>query len=263
MMKAVTHANLRRSNRPKITCITQSLTEGGGSQLHKRISTWAFAASFELDYLHSPLTSVDHSEGDNWLEQWNSLLDFERALEICPPLTFPRTISASRLVWKLLLSREMDTIWVIENPHFFSDVFPEAIHRLRPKLREIFDRKSPVPTAAVGVHLRLLQPRDVEFTESRHSNATRIFEFLGSLGFRGEEISIFVSPSSRLESVQLPRGVQVCTDGAIETFSQMVSCKHLIIGKSSLSYVSGLLNNNVVFYEEFWHPGMPDWKRVG
>lgn len=44
-------------------------------------------------------------------------------------------------------------------------------------------------------------------------------------------------------------------------FNAMVNADILVVSKSSLSYVAGLLNTKIVYYNEFWLPGLNHWKR--
>ena len=45
------------------------------------------------------------------------------------------------------------------------------------------------------------------------------------------------------------------------TFIDLVLADTLVTSKSSLSYTAALLNTNEIYYNPFWHPPLPHWKR--
>jgi hypothetical protein len=44
-----------------------------------------------------------------------------------------------------------------------------------------------------------------------------------------------------------------------ETFHSLVSAKVLVTAKSSLSYSAAILNENIVYYQDFWHKPLDHW----
>lgn len=47
-----------------------------------------------------------------------------------------------------------------------------------------------------------------------------------------------------------------------KTFHSLVRAKVLVMAKSSFSYGAGLLNENIVYYEDFWHKSLDNWINI-
>ena len=47
---------------------------------------------------------------------------------------------------------------------------------------------------------------------------------------------------------------------ALGAFRTLVEADVLIISRSSFSYIAGHLNENLVYYQPFWHPPLPHWR---
>lgn len=47
-----------------------------------------------------------------------------------------------------------------------------------------------------------------------------------------------------------------------ETFHYLVTAKILVTAKSSLSYCAALLNDNLIYYLDFWHKPLNKWIKI-
>jgi hypothetical protein len=47
-----------------------------------------------------------------------------------------------------------------------------------------------------------------------------------------------------------------------QTFHTFVTAKVFVMGKSSLSYAAAILNEGTVYYQEFWHKPLDNWKNA-
>ena len=240
------------------TCLE---TDGGGAQIHSRIATWAFARAVGAEFLNTPMRKVDHGIDEQWVSRWNRLIIFQPEIRT----EFPSN-EASMSVLEILLANwkpAKELTINVKNPHYFTDAFPEAIQNIRSDLRKLFQPATLNSnwTCDFGIHLRLLQPKDVEFTSNRLSSLEQIVLQL-ELRDSSKEVVVFTSPVAERNLSGVPAHFSFCTDDALVTITKMTSAKNLVIGKSSMSYVAGLLSEQTVWYPEFWHPPMPDWKRL-
>lgn len=244
----------------RLTC---DRSDGGGAQLHGRISTIAFARTFGLDYVHTPITEVHITETRETSEKWNSLLDFSIFGEAVEVGSSPRTpVTFFGLILSIFLGRagRQSQIYQVDHCHFFTDRFPRAVHRLRSELRVAFFRKN-------GYELR-----EEILLHIRSQMASEDTNFLRRSDKETMERKILMAKSTphpcRIIGVSIGSDVTGQSDGEIsieegldayDSFRAFVQASVFIMAKSSLSYVAGLLNPNTVFYEAHWHPKMPDW----
>jgi hypothetical protein len=88
-----------------------------------------------------------------------------------------------------------------------------------------------------------------------------------SLGDRDLTLSIFSTSWCPIlaDPGRYPANVRLnySTEASVfDVIQSMALSDYLLMAKSSLSYVGALLSTGVVFYQEFWHPALPHWKRL-
>jgi hypothetical protein len=47
-----------------------------------------------------------------------------------------------------------------------------------------------------------------------------------------------------------------------DTFHSFVTAKVLVTAKSSLSYSAAILNENTIYYQDYWHKPLDHWNKV-
>ena len=269
-MLPVIRARIRLSgNPPRITC---DRNDGGGAQLHGRISTIAFAEALGLKYVHTPLSDVHFMETDEEVERWNKLIKFTRF--------WPGVIDDARIVeFKSLLSlvakvvvgtlRDQDLLQV-EHCHSFTDRFPKYIDALRPRLLAAFQANDLVMDEKltlggdVVIHFRgLVGPEDASSPRlSSNSILGKKIAIARNQRKTEKTLVICVNPTPELMQ-ELDETFILDADSDVHTaFTYLARAKVAILARSSLSYVAALVNPNTVYYEDFWHPKMPGWKLV-
>ena len=256
-------------NPPLITC---DRSDGGGAQLHGRISTIAFAETLGLKYAHTPLSKVHFMETDEEVERWNTLIKFSK---FWPQVNEKHRIvevkSLSSLLGKLLFGRwfgNEETLQV-EHCHAYTDRFPKRIAELRPRLRSAFEASDlamgqELPLQDVVIHFRgLVGPEDESSPRlSSNSMLRKKITIARNLRKADHSLVICVNPTPELRQVLDETFVLDAGSDVQTAFMFLARAKVAILARSSLSYVAALLNPNTVFYETFWHPKMPDWKSV-
>jgi hypothetical protein len=208
------------------------------------------------------MTSVDHGEGGDWVDRWNNLVDFRFQSALPPSVTWEggTVLSVLSSPWR----QKGSTNYIsVSNPHFFTDACPEFVNSIRPKLRSRF---VPTPDCSideidVAIHLRLYQPKDVQFTSSRLSNLSEVISKLNLLPVM-KTVTVFVSPNALDSLSDLPKGFEVSSEDALVSITRMSQAKTLVIGRSSMSYLAGLVSSGEVWCPKFWHPPMADWKKL-
>lgn len=240
--------------------------DGGGAQLHNRIATWAFSNAVGAEFHNSPMVKVWHGEGNPelWIRRWNDLFSFPKVER-----NFAAEEVAELRVLRILLNpwrgRGGRPIQVnVKNPHYFTDVFPSSVHAIRPRIRTAFSLPAGIQmnwTQDVGLHLRVSQPTDTSPVQDRVSDLKVIIRRL-ALQDSSKRVIVFASPSSSELPSAMLQNFELSTDDAPTAFGKMTKVKELVVGKSSMSYVAGLVSENKVWCPEFWHPPMPDWETL-
>lgn len=256
--------NRIRKVRYVLTYATAFDKDGGGAQLHNRIATWAFSNATGGEFHNSPMVKVWHAEGDPelWIRRWNDLFDFPRVNKNEVPEEIYELKVTQILLYPWRGSSGATINVNVVNPHYFTDVFPLSVHSIRPKIRRIFQLPDVIPShwsRDVGLHLRVSQPTDTTPITGRVSDLGVILKTL-ELKNSSRTVVVFSSPSSADPPIILTSDFEVSNDDALVSIGKMTLVKELVLGKSSMSYIAGLVSTKKVWYQEFWHPAMPDWE---
>ena len=252
--------------------LTCDRTDGGGAQLHGRISTIAFARHLGLKYLNTPLRKVDYASVSD-LKSWNQVIDFSSFSEadsaLIPGARYKKVESVFKLVLgicSLLLSQQAgNTITVFEVPHCheFTNLFPHLIMGLRKELRanvgcSISKVSGPECFEAV-IHVRGAIG-GVEDDSPRRSSFDLVREKISQARTAAGHVVIYSSEYDlRLEGAGAQQSEIDSSSDVFQVLRCMAQAEYFYMAKSSLSYVGALLCRGKVYYEPFWHPPMDDW----
>lgn len=252
-----------------VTC--QGKSDGGGAQWHACFSVMALAHHLGLTYHHSPFLQIEHGPIDSkaWIASWNGLFQLGPPLEVD---NLHRISCASPLdLAQRILNQPPSSgaLFVLEHAHGLTNRQPQLMASLRPFLRQAY-RPSPVlPLPPSPLHKTLVvhvRRGDVQvdgnhchrFTSSVSIAAT-CRQVLARHPHLQQVLLLSASPDADL--------LALCRNGFLldskhDVFTHlhwMSQAGCLVIAKSSLSYLGGLLNPYFVFAEHFEHPPLPDW----
>jgi hypothetical protein len=254
--------------------LTCNRSDGGGAQIHGRFSVLAFANYFEVKFRNTPITNAhfgntkDWDTSDaSWDLKWNSLILFENLTK--DELLGRKVIKVSttsnlwKVILKLILTAKIKDkyIFELESAHSFTDLKPKLLNSLKGLFQKMLVPASLFSDEKIVVHLR----RGSDLTANvRYEKDEKLFKWLSSLisKYPNNLIRVYTN-----EFFQLPLEFQnlVIVDYQSDPFqaiTHMANSKVLIIAKSSMSYIAGLMNNGVVYCPNFWHPKMKDWLYV-
>lgn len=244
--------------------------DGGGAQLHSAVATFAFARSKGCEYLHLPLTSVEHavSPVSAWVQRWNSVLIFPSIADgRVPVLSLDSKMAAIRaFFWYqefvVLCSRDFRR---------FANSNPRVYEHLRQEIRSMYRPDSTretrqTQTIVMSVHVRRgdvarTGKNSFRFTpnDEVRNSVLRVLNLLPQV----PQITIYSNSSAEDMHDFVVEGWTVETEiDAISTFNRLVDSHELVLGKSSFSFLAGILTDGRVWYENFWHPPLPSWQRL-
>lgn len=256
-----------RSFKSKIA-ITCDRDDGGGAQVHGRISTLAFARAVGLQFFHTPMTRVHFARGESDIDKWNNVIRFDQIAPLVPAEMVIQVVpSLPSLIFRLffLSQHNQPLCYEIAHCHGFTDRFPETISDLIPELK--LHVGTPLIRERVGCSDSIIHVRGEIGGVSKESPRRSTLESIKlkiskSLKVAGDSgVVIFTSEfSAELESLEA-EGVHFDYQSDVFTaLNCMVQAQYLYLAKSSLSYVAGILSSGTVYYEAFWHPKLKHWE---
>lgn len=255
-------------NAPLVTC---DRNDGGGAQLHGRISTIVFAEALGLQYVHTPLRDVHFMRTTAEVDRWNELIDFEKfGPQVSSEAKVIKFNSMIRLLAELFFGTRPGgkRILEVQHCHAFTDRFPKLVSDIRPRLRDAYRSASQKNVVSspddVVIHFRgLVGPEDEHSPRLSSSLAIRKkIEMARVLRTKNTSLVVCVSPTPDLIR-EVDSTFILDYESDVHTVFRIIADANVVfIARSSLSYVAALLNPKNIYYEDFWHPKMPDWNRL-
>lgn len=250
--------------------------DGIGSQIHSILSILLFAKKFHLIYVHTPVKHIEHYKGDRdkWSLRWEEFFSLGNN-EIQIKALQSSHVKRVFVKFPFLLNKKRDKLYLVTNCHSFTDTCPGDFSLIIDDLRRKYNIKN-APLKRIKtrqlqlcVHIRRGDVDAININSFRYSsnrdilkNLVKILEF-----YNRHHIDCRVCIHSQGEEKDFSEfkelNVTFCLNkDEFTTFDNLVNADILVTAKSSFSYVAGLLNKGIVFYEPFWHKPLPSWINI-
>jgi hypothetical protein len=250
--------------------------DGAGSQIHSIFSILLFAKKFNLIYVHTPIKNIEHYRGDRdeWSRRWEDFFSLGKD-EIPVKSIDSSQVKSVFVKYPLLLNKKSNTLFLVSNCHSYTDTCPSDFSLIIDDLRKKYNLKNHSPKTAktrelqLCVHIRRGDVNSTNRNSFRYSsnisikkNLVKILEFYNRQDIRFK-LSIY-SEGEEKDFVEFKElnPIFCLNENEFITFDKLVNADILVTAKSSFSYVAGLLNKGIVFYEPFWHKPLPSWIHI-
>ncbi len=252
--------------------LTCSRIDGGGAQWHGRFSVMAFANYFGYKYVHSDFHRVVPLDEPDVRQKWSNLFrgNYVKISES------PNKIKVKTLreVLRLTLSRnfkDSPIVVDIDHLHIFTDWFPDTIEKAIEKFQISYNNPSDLEEAkndslkSLVVHVRRGLEFERNFTSNRQTSDEVVLKNVLSVHALNPELQVTVysgKPLPGLQSIAPKEWIFDHTSNEFEVIHSMINSNVLIMAKSCLSYIGATFSKGAVYYENFFHPPLKNWKRL-
>jgi len=250
--------------------------DGAGSQIHSIFSILLFAKKFNLIYVHTPVQNIEHYRGDRdeWSRRWEDF--FSLGIDEIPVKSIDSSQVKSVFVkYPLLLNKKSNTLFRVSNCHSYTDTCPSDFSLITEDLRKKYNLKNPSRATPktnglrLCVHIRRGDVNSANRNSFRYSSNISIKKSLVKIleFYNRHQITCklcIYSEGEEKDFVEFKEfdPVYCLNENEFTTFDNLVNADILVTAKSSFSYVAGLLNKVIVFYEPFWHKPLPSWINI-
>lgn len=220
-------------------------TDGFGSQYQAIMSGIAFCEYNGNTYFHTPFCEVAHEVGRE--DELNKFIGINN----------DDILISEEDMKNIEVQKECKFIHLCKNPSLY---YNEEVIK---KIKDFYysTEKPKIGNIDIAIHIRRGDVSEYNHTERHTSNAyyKKIIELLKKK-HPSYNITIFSQgkiddfKELELEDSQFNLNVDIK-----ETFHSLVSAKVLVTSKSSFSYAAAILNENVIYYENFWHKPFEHW----
>ena len=214
-------------------------TDGFGAQYHAIMSGFAICQKYNLTYVHTKIAIMEHGED---VDKMNAFIGIPQ--------------SARKDV--MLSEKFAGEVHYSDTPSAYYT--PPVIKQIREWYYS--SEKPQIQQPDIAIHIRR---GDVDKTSGRYTDNSYYINKITNLRILYPTYKVLIFSEGALDDFKdfnLPQesfklNVDIC-----ETFHSLVKAKILVMSKSSLSYAAAILNENTIYYEDFWHKPLDTWLKV-
>jgi hypothetical protein len=222
-------------------------TDGFCAQYLAVMSGIAFCKYKNYIYVHTPFSKMDHNVDVNTINK------FIGVTNDCNNLS---PLNQTEIIEKLF---EGEVHWH-RNPSIYYT--SEVLKMIR---NYYYSTEKPIiQNIDIAIHIRRGDV-DENCKEDRHTNDALYINLIKSLKIKYPLRTITVFSEGKREDFNkfgLEEKYIVLNKDVCETFHSLVSSKIFVMAKSNFSYCAALLNENTVYYNDFWHRPLDHWLKI-
>ena len=213
--------------------------DGFGAQYHAIMSGIAYCKHEGLTYVHTPFQEIAH-EGDT--ETLNKFIG----------------IPAGNAQKNMIIEPHSEVVHWSERP---SEYYTEDVIK---SLRDSYYRtdKPDITSPDIAIHIRR---GDVNNGDAKRFTSNDTYKkLIDTLQVRYPDYSVTIYSEGKeadFSEIASDNMQFRLNENLTDTFHGLVTAKVLVTAKSSLSYTAAILNENTVYYQDFWHKPLDHWNR--
>jgi hypothetical protein len=253
--------------------------DGGCSQLLRQLSIITFTRAHNFSYLHIPISEVSHNVNNDsdWDEKWEQFLNLSN---FSVPMDHHRENGKkfknfNKLTSEIVLNSKSDNNRYYKIDDCFPFIYhqPESLKLIQNDLRDSYKSNKfskniifEPDLLNISIHIRR---GDVTANRNnkRFTTTDKLVQIIrrikSQLGDRNYCIYGFCvdyyDDFLKLES----EGVKIIHDFDIfQVMNHLISSDLLVMSKSTISYISALLNEGIIIHEPFLYPPLDEWLNI-
>ena len=222
---------------------TIARTDGFGAQFHSIMAVIAYCDHYGYTYAHQPLFNIDHSVDHHMMNDFIGMKG----------VTLLKDIPEDAKIEHILCP---DEVHDSTTPNKFYR--PAVITKLRAYYAT--GKQPQIEPIDVAIHIRR---GDVGKDNHKRYTDNAIYKKVIATLSKTNKITVFSEGTyDDFQDLGLPEeNFRLSTD-VRETFHSLVKARVLVCSKSSFSYAAALLNENTVYYQDFWHAKLDNWLHI-
>lgn len=251
-----------------ITCAGRD--DGLGAQLLSIFSVMLIAKQYNLNYAHTPFSFLLHSEGQE--EVYENFFDLGKG-EINIDQLDQNSLTNKYIKHPFEIKNKTNLLYTTQSCHQYGDKYPDNYLNIIDDIKSKFFYKfkdnyinyNNNEVLNIGLHIRRgdvsKDKNKIRFTDNTYclNIVNNILKLIDTLNI---EVKIHIYSQGVIEDFKEFKDYNVSyhlDECLLTTFYNLIESDILLMSKSTLSYCAGLLNENIVLYEPFWHSPLSKW----
>ena len=217
--------------------------DGFGAQYQAIMSGIAYCRFKNYNYIHTPFKEIQHNGDIKSLNNFIGIPNLRSKNDINIDITehYSGEVHRSSNPSKYYTN---DTIALLRNYYYTTS-------------------KPVIEKVDIAIHIRR---GDVNMnTPKRYTSNSYYNKIIKFLNYKYPTYNIVIFSEGNIEDFNELNGKNLLfklNKSIEETFHSFVSAKILVTAKSSFSYSAAILNTNEIYYIDFWHKPLKNWKII-
>jgi hypothetical protein len=233
--------------------ITTNLKNDGlGAQFQCNIWTVLYAKYHGLKFCYSPIKGIEHNYNNDadFINKVENLLNFTNKY---PHFNGVNNQNFSHFVYAYLQA------------YFNEYAKPESLSEIRNifwenKNRNFFNNNK----FNIAVHIRRPNPHDnrIDGADTPDSYYLNIIKLIRS-EYKDKDIQFHIysqGEEKKFEQYKNRDTIFHINEDVVPTYIGMVAADILVTSRSSMSYSAAIINENQIYFLDFWHPPLKHWR---
>lgn len=224
-------------------------TDGFGAQYMAVMSGIAFCKYNNYIYVHTPFTQMEHDVDINKLNLFIGINNDHLIINNLLPIN--NNIIANDYSKEVLYSNNPNIYYTDQVINILQDYYYST-------------EKPIIENIDIAIHIRRgdVTKQKLQFRYTSNEIYNKIIKSLKTK-YPLYNITIFSEGNyNDFKDLEINQNNLKLNIDIIETFHSLVSAKILVMAKSSFSYSAGILNKNIIYYEDFWHKPLNNWLNI-
>lgn len=261
-----------RISRDRLSLTSLGKSDGVGAQAMAKFSAMCLAEAYQLDYIHTPFSTLAHSESpmETWVSAWETLLGLSEYREN-PPNQPTRTCGIETYVFNPKYWNDRVCLSA-KHFHAFCQLAPHYGEIVAKKIRTAYWRdeqaRAPGDPIDLCVHVRRgdVRPDDPEtaYRFTSHSEIVSLLEWMLPIMRRqGRQVRLHVysngRPSDFEDFPEFPELAYHLEASALDTFKALAKADVLITTRSDFSHLAAIYCRGIVLCDPRHRTPLPSW----
>ncbi len=261
--------------RDRLSLTSAGKSDGVGAQAMAKFSAMCLAEAYQLDYIHTPFTTLAHAESPmaEWVSSWETLLrlseypagPLDPQTRVCGIESYVSN-AQSWNDWACVSARHF---------HAFCQLAPQYGERVAQKIQTIYWRDAPAshPGGPLNlcIHVRRgdVRPDDSETAHrfTSHSEIVTLLEWiLPMMRQLRRPLRLHLYSNGKLADFEdfpdFPELKYHLDTSALETFRSLAAADLLITTRSDFSHLAAIYCRGIVFCDPRHRSPLPGWLHI-
>jgi hypothetical protein len=258
-----------------LTYFIDNLSDGTGAQYQRIIGIISIAYMLNVEYVHTKLKKIDHVNEKDYarIEKFFNIINNFKSVE---NINYDNVLvednpSVDTLTKYKEKSKDKNILLKISLPYQICDSDTTVYAAMMPKLKKILNLEPLIyfepykNIKKIAVHVRR---GDIVGKNDRFVQIETFVRIIDKLNKKYPTSHFYIftdidEKNTEFDCLNKYKNMSILANKDIlTTLTHLISADVLVLCKSSFSYISGLYNNNEVYYIDFWHSPLKNWNKV-